>query len=82
MTRYYFYSADLYTREETQLNGGYHGIMTVDEDTKSPSEVFGEVTELLQSQTQEYIQEIARTSGQPADPQMFYFIVKQFYKVD
>jgi cell division protein FtsB len=56
--------------------------MTVDEDTKSASEIFGEVTDLLQSQTQEYIQEIARTSGQAADPQMFYFIVKQFYKVD
>jgi hypothetical protein len=82
MPRYYFYSADLYTRDETQLTGGYHGIMTVDEDAKSASAVFGEVTDLLQSQTQEYIQEIARTSGQPADPQMFYFIVKQFYKVD
>ena len=82
MPRYYFYSADLYTRDETQLTGGYHGIMTVDEDTKSASEVFGEVTDLLQSQTQEYIQEIARTGGQAADPQMFYFIVKQFYKVD
>jgi hypothetical protein len=82
MPRYYFYSADLYTRDETQLTGGYHGIMTVDADTKSASEVFGEVTDLLQSQTQEYIQEIARNSGQPADPQMFYFIVKQFYKVD
>jgi hypothetical protein len=82
MPRYYFYSADLYTRDETQLTGGYHGIMTVDADTKSASEVFGEVTDLLQSQTQEYIQEIARNSGQPTDPQMFYFIVKQFYKVD
>ena len=60
MPRYYFYSADLYTRDETQLTGGYHGIMTVDADAKSASEVFGEVTDLLQSQTQEYIQEIAK----------------------
>src|SRR5882762_2413154 len=82
MPRYYFYSADLYTREETQLTGGYHGIMTVDDDGKSASEVFGEVADMLQGQTQEYIQEIAKNSGQPADPQMFYFIVKQFYKVD
>ena len=82
MPRYYFYSADLYTREETQLTGGYHGIMTVDDDAKSASEVFGEVADMLQGQTQEYIQEIARNSGQPADPQMFSFIVKQFYKVD
>jgi hypothetical protein len=81
MPRYFFYSADLYTREETQLTGGYHGIMTIDDDAKSASEVFGEITDMLQSQTQEYIQEIAR-SGQPTDPQMFYFIVKQFNRVD
>ena len=66
MPRYYFYSADLYTREETQLTGGYHGIMTVDDDGKSASEVFGEVADLLQGQTQEYIQEIAKNSGTPA----------------
>ena len=82
MPRYYFYSADLYTREETQLNGGYHGVVTVDDDAKSATEVFGEITDMLQSQTQEYIQEIARSTGQPADPQMFYFVVKQFHKVD
>jgi hypothetical protein len=82
MPRYYFYSADLYTREETQLNGGYHGVFTVDDDAKSASEVFGEITDLLQSQTQEYIQEIARNSGQQADPQMFYFVMKQFNKVE
>lgn len=82
MARYYFYSADLYTREDTQLNGGYHGVITVDDDAKSASEVFGEITDMLQSQTQDYIQEVARDSGQPADPQMFYFVVKQFYKVD
>ena len=41
-----------------------------------------EITDLLQSQTQEYIQEIVRNSGQQADPQMFYFVVKQFNKVD
>jgi len=81
MPRYYFYSADLFTREETQLTGGYHGTMTIDDDAKSASEIFGEITDLLQSQTQEYIQEIAR-SGQPTDPQMFYFIVKQFNRVD
>ena len=81
MPRYYFYSADLYTREATQLTGGYHGIMTIDDDAKSASEVFGEITDMLQSQTQEYITEIAR-SGQPTDPQMFYFIVKQFNRVD
>jgi hypothetical protein len=81
MPRYYFYSADLYTRDATQLTGGYHGIMTIDDDAKSASEVFGEITDLLQSQTQEYVQEIAR-SGQPNDPQMFYFIVKQFNRVD
>ena len=56
--------------------------MTVDDDGKWQAEVFGEVADLLQGQTQEYIQEIAKNSGQPADPQMFYFIVKQFYKVD
>jgi len=82
MARYYFYSADLYTREDTQLTGGYHGVMTVDDDAKSASEVFGDVADMLQSQTQEYIDEIAKTSGQPADPQMFYFVVKQFYKVE
>lgn len=81
MPRYYFYSADLYTREETQLTGGYHGIMTIDDDAKSASEVFGEITDMLQSQTQDYITEIAR-SGQPTDPQMFYFIVKQFNRVE
>jgi hypothetical protein len=68
MPRFYFYSADLYTRDETQLTGGYHGVMTIEDDAKSASEVFGEVTDMLQSQTQEYIQEIAKTSGQPADP--------------
>ena len=82
MPRYYFYSADLYTREETQLNGGYHGVMTVDDAAKSASEVFGEITQMLQSQTQEYIQEVARATGEPADPQMFYFVVKQFNRVD
>jgi hypothetical protein len=82
MPRYYFYSADLYTREGSQPTGGYHGIMTVDDDAKSPSEVFGEVADTLQSQTQEYIQEIARSTGQPADPNLFYFLVKQFYRVD
>lgn len=81
MPRYYFYSADLFTRDETQLTGGYHGIMTIDDDAKSASEVFGEITEMLQSQTQDYIQEIAR-GGQATDPQMFYFIVKQFNRVD
>jgi hypothetical protein len=82
MARYYFYSADLYTREETQLTGGYHGVLTVDDEAKSAAEVFGEITDMLQSQTQDYIQDIARSSGQPADPTMFYFVVKQFYKVD
>lgn len=81
MPRYYFYSADLYTREETQLTGGYHGIMTIDDDAKSASEVFGEITDMLQSQTQDYITDIAR-SGQATDPQMFYFIVKQFNRVE
>ncbi len=81
MARYYFYSADLYTRAETQLTGGYHGIMTIDDDAKSISEVFGEVADMLQAQTQDYIQEIAR-NGQPTDPNMFYFIIKQFNRVD
>lgn len=81
MPRYYFYTADLYTREETQLTGGYHGVVTVDDDAKTASEIFGEVADMLQSQTQDYIQEIAR-SGQQTDPNMFYFVMKQFYKVD
>ena len=82
MARYYFYSADLYTRDGTQLTGGFHGVVTVDDDMKSASDVFGEVTDMLQSQTQGYIQEITRNSGQPADPNMFYFVVKQFYRVE
>jgi len=82
MARYYFYSADLYTRADTQLTGGYHGIMTIDDDTKSASEVFGEVADMLQAQTQDYIQEIARSSGQATDPNLFYFIIKQFNRVD
>ncbi len=82
MARYYFYSADLYTREDTQLTGGYHGVLTVDDDAKSAAEVFGDVTDMLQAQTQDYIKEIARNSGEPTDPGMFYFIVKQFYKID
>jgi hypothetical protein len=82
MPRYYFYNADLFTREETQLTGGYHGVITIDDDAKSASDVFGELTDTLQSQTQEYIQEIARNTGQPADPNLLYFVVKQFYRVD
>jgi hypothetical protein len=82
MARYYFYSADLYTRDATQLTGGYHGVMTVDDDLKSAGEIFGEVAEMLQSQTEGYIQEIARNSGQPADPGVFYFLIRQFYRVD
>ena len=82
MARYYFYSADLYTREGTQLTGGFHGVMTVDDDMKSASEIFGEVTDMLQSQTQGYIQEIATNTGQPADPTLLYFLVRQFYRVD
>jgi hypothetical protein len=82
MPRYYFYNADLYAREETQLTGAYHGVMTVDDDAKSASEVFGELTEMLQSQTQEYIQELARNAGEAADPNMLYFVVRQFYRVD
>jgi hypothetical protein len=82
MPRFYFYTADLYTREETQLSGGYHGVMTVEDDAKSAGEVFGELTDMLQSQTQEYIQEIGRGTGQAVDPDMLYFVVKQFYRVD
>jgi hypothetical protein len=82
MARYFFYSADLYTRDSTQLTGGYHGVMTVEDDAKNASDVFGEMADMLQSQTQEYIQEVARGSGQPPDPNMFYFIVKQFYRVE
>jgi hypothetical protein len=82
MARYFFYSADLYTRDDTQLTGGFHGVMTIDDDAKSASDVFGEITEMLQSQTQGYIQEVARNSGQPADPSLFYFVVKQFYRVE
>lgn len=82
MARYFFYSADLYTRDDTQLTGGFHGVMTIDDDAKSASDVFGEITEMLQSQTQGYIQEVARNSGQPADPNLFYFVVKQFYRVE
>jgi hypothetical protein len=82
MARYYFYCADLYTRDATQLTGGYHGIMTVEDDLKSASEIFGEVAEMLQSQTQGYIQEIARNTGQPPDPGVFYFLIRQFYRVD
>jgi hypothetical protein len=82
MTRYYFYSADLYTREETQLTGGYHGVMTIDDDAKSASEIFGEVTDMLQAQTQEYLEELAKSRGQAVDPGLIYFVVKQFHKVD
>ncbi len=82
MARYYFYSADLYAREDTQLTGGYHGVITIDDDAKSASEIFGEVADLLQSQTQDYINEIARNTGQAQDPGMFYFVVKQFHRVD
>ncbi len=82
MPRYYFYSADLYTREDTQLTGGYHGVLTIDDDAKSASEIFGEVADLLQSQTQEYLEEIAKSNNQLVDPGLMYFIVKQFYKVD
>jgi hypothetical protein len=82
MPRYYFYSADLYTREDTQLTGGYHGVLTIDDAAKSASEIFGEVADLLQSQTQEYLEEIAKSNSQPVDPGLMYFIVKQFYKVD
>ena len=82
MARYFFYSADLYTRDDTQLTGGFHGVMTIDDDAKSASDVFGEITDLLQSQTQGYIQEIARNSGQPVDPNVCYFVVKQFYRVE
>jgi len=82
MARYFFYSADLYTRDDTQLTGGFHGVMTIDDDAKSASDVFGEITDMLQAQTQGYIQEIARNSGQPADPNVFYFVVKQFYRVE
>jgi hypothetical protein len=82
MARYYFYSADLYTREATQLTGGFHGVMTVDDDMKSADEIFGEVAEMVQSQTQGYVQEIARNSGQPPDPTLFYFLIRQFYRVD
>ena len=82
MARFYFYSADLYTRESTQLTGGFHGVLTVDDDVKSASEIFGEVADMLQSQTQGYIQEIARNSGQEPDPGLFYFLIRQFYRVD
>jgi hypothetical protein len=82
MARYFFYSADLYARDDTQLTGGFHGVMTIDDDAKTASDVFGEITEMLQSQTQGYIQEVARNSGQPADPNLFYFVVKQFYRVE
>ena len=82
MARYFFYSADLYTREDTQLIGGYHGVVTVDDDAKNASDVFSEIADMLQSQTQQYIQEITRNTGQPADPNLFYFIVKQFYRVE
>jgi hypothetical protein len=82
MARYFFYSADLYTRDDTQLTGGFHGVMTIDDDAKTAGDVFGEITEMLQSQTQGYIQDIARNSGQQTDPNMFYFVVKQFYRVE
>ncbi len=82
MARFYFYSADLYTREGTQLTGGYHGVLTVEDDSKSASEIFGEVADMLQSQTQGYIQEIARSSGQPPDPSLFYFLIRQVSRVD
>ena len=82
MPRHYFYNADLFTREETQLTGGYHGVMTVDDDTKTANDVFGELTDMLQSQTQQYIQDIARSSAQPVDPSLLYFVVRQFYRVD
>lgn len=82
MPRHYFYNADLYTREETALTGAYHGVITADDDAKSASEIFGELTEMLQSQTQEYIQEIARNTGEATDPNMIYFVVRQFYRVD
>jgi hypothetical protein len=82
MARFYFYSADLYTRDATQLTGGFHGVLTVDEDAKSATEIFGEVADMLQSQTQSYIQEMARASGQDADPGLFYFLIRQFYRVD
>ena len=82
MARFYFYSADLYTRDATQLTGGFHGVLTVDDDARSASEIFGEVADMLQGQTQSYIQEIARNSGQEADPGLFYFLIRQFYRVD
>jgi len=80
MARYFFYSADLFTRDDTQLTGGYHGVMTVDDDAKSAPEVFGEITDMLQQQTQDYIRELS--ANQQTDPGMFYFIVKQFYRVE
>jgi ribulose bisphosphate carboxylase small subunit len=80
MARYFFYSADLFTRDDTQLTGGYHGVMTIDDDAKSAAEVFGEITDMLQQQTQDYIRELS--ASQQTDPGMFYFIVKQFYRVE
>ena len=38
MARYFFYSADLYTRDDTQLTGGFHGVMTIDDDAKTAEE--------------------------------------------
>jgi len=86
MPRYYFYQADLYTREGS-VDGGdrrlgcNHGIYVV-EDESSPDAIFDQIVKGLEDDANSQYKANAKAANVQPEPNTLYYVMKQFHKVD
>jgi hypothetical protein len=71
MTKYYFYSADIYRSDDSSLAGCYHGTVKTTND-RQPDDVFGKVLQLVQN----------GIDNSKTLKDSVWFQVKQFYRVE
>jgi hypothetical protein len=85
MPRYYFYQADLYTREgsidgEDRRLGCNHGIYVV-EDESSPDVIFEQIVKGLEDDANAQYEANAKAANVQPEPNTMYYVMKQFAKV-
>jgi hypothetical protein len=86
MARYYFYQADLYTREGSadgvdRRLGCNHGIYVV-EDESTPDVIFEQIVKGLEDDANAQYEANAKAANVQPEPNTLYYVMKQFYKVD
>jgi hypothetical protein len=83
MTRYYFWTADCYLNDSQEFDGCLSGVMPVEDDKRTPIEVFQDLTEGLKMQAHSVLENAAKDVGEKkADLDVVYFAIRQFYRVD